>query len=75
MLQILTTPILIDWNKFQPDTSFFIPCLDYKPVQEFVETEAFRLRMKIVCKRVVERGKYGLRVWRPDVTVPPHSSR
>jgi hypothetical protein len=64
MLRILTTPILIDWKAFQPETSFFIPCLDYKPVQEFVEKEAFRLRMQVVCKRVVERGKYGLRVWR-----------
>ena len=64
MLRILSTPIWIDWKAFRPETSFFIPCLDYRPVQEFVEKEAERLRMQVVCKRVVERGRYGLRVWR-----------
>ena len=64
MLRLLNLSIWIDWGKFTPGTSFFIPCLDYRPVQEFVEKEAFRLRMQVVCKRVVERGRYGLRVWR-----------
>jgi hypothetical protein len=64
MLRILSLPISIDWKNFRPDTSIFIPCLDYRPVQEFVETEAIRLRMQVVCKRVIENRKYGLRVWR-----------
>ena len=64
MLRLLSTPIWIDWKSFQPGASFFIPCLAYKEAQDFVEKEAFRLRMQVVCKRVVERGRYGLRVWR-----------
>lgn len=64
MLRLLNLSIWIDWEKFLPGTSFFIPCLDYRPVQEFVEKEAFRLRMQVVCKRTVELRRYGLRVWR-----------
>ena len=64
MLHLLNLSILIDWVKFEPGTSFFIPCLNRAEVQEFVEREAFRLRMEIVCRHVVERGRYGLRVWR-----------
>jgi hypothetical protein len=64
MLLILSTPIWIDWKNFRPETSIFIPCLDYRPVQKFVEAEATRLRMQIVCKRVIEKRRYGLRVWR-----------
>jgi hypothetical protein len=29
-----------------------------------VEAEAARLEIKVLCKQVVEKGKYGLRVWR-----------
>lgn len=64
MLHLLNLSIWIDWGKFVPGTSFFIPCLDYHPVQDYVEKEASRLRMQVVCKRTVEKGKYGLRVWR-----------
>jgi hypothetical protein len=67
-------PILIEWDKFHPGTSFFIPCVDRRSVQRFVMQEAQRLKIPIVCKQVVERKVYGLRVWRLDVIVPPHFS-
>jgi hypothetical protein len=54
----------IEWEKFKLGASFFIPCLNRGEVENYVRREATRLRMEIVCKAVVERGKYGLRVWR-----------
>lgn len=66
MLTILNLPLLIQWEKFKPDTSFFVPCIDRRLTQRFVETEATRLGIKVLCKQVVEKGKYGLRVWRLD---------
>jgi hypothetical protein len=66
MLTILNLPLLIQWEKFKPGTSFFVPCIDRRLTQRFVETEATRLGIKVLCKQVVEKGKYGLRVWRLD---------
>lgn len=66
MLTILNLPLLIQWEKFKPGTSFFVPCIDRRLTQRFVETEATRLGVKVLCKQVVEKGKYGLRVWRVD---------
>lgn len=64
MLTILNLPLLIQWEKFKPGTSFFVPCIDRRLTQRFVEAEANRLEIKVLCKQVVEKGKYGLRVWR-----------
>ena len=66
MLTILNLPLLSQWEKFKPGTSFFVPCIDRRLTQRFVETEATRLGIKVLCKQVVEKGKYGLRVWRLD---------
>ena len=51
----------------------FIPCLDRKEVERFITQEAARLRLNVVCKQVVENKVYGLRVWRIDDIVHPHS--
>jgi hypothetical protein len=64
MLHLLNLSIWIDWAKFKQGTSFFVPCLDRSEVEKFVREEAERLRIQVVCKHVVERGRYGLRVWR-----------
>ena len=65
-MRILNIPLLIEWDKFKVGTSFFVPCIDRKLTQRFVEEEAQRLKLNIVCKQVIEKGKYGLRVWRID---------
>lgn len=73
-MHVMGLPLLIKWNDFQPGTSFFIPCINRREVERFVLREARRLRVNVVAKQVVERGVYGLRVWRTDDIVPPHSS-
>lgn len=72
-MQVMGTPVLIEWEKFQPGTSFFIPCVDRKAMERFVNSEAARLRLDILCKQVIENRIFGLRVWRLDGTVPPYS--
>lgn len=73
-MKIHNLPVLIRWDKFEPGSSFFIPCLDRKQVEKMVKQEAKRLKVDIVSKHVIENGVYGLRVWRVDPTIAPHSS-
>ena len=68
-MKIMGMPLLIEWNKFKPGTSFFIPCIDRREVERFVCAEAKRMKLNIVCKHVIEENKYGLRVWRNSDTV------
>ena len=64
MLKILNLIVLIPWEKIEPGMSFFVPCLDRKKHAKEVAQEAERLGLKVICKPVVEKGRYGLRVWR-----------
>jgi len=54
----------IDWAKFKPGRTFFIPCLDLEEAKREVKLVAKRLRYSIEMKGVVENGIKGLRVWR-----------
>ncbi len=72
-MQVLGLPILIECSKFQPGTSMFIPCLDRREVERFIKQETSRLKLDVVCKQVIENKVYGLRVWRVDGIVHPHS--
>jgi hypothetical protein len=65
-VKILNLPLLIEWHKFQPGTSFFVPCLERKPVENFILQEAKRLGLSVVCKRVIENKVFGVRVWRNE---------
>lgn len=73
-MKIMGLPLLIEWDKFKPGTSFFVPCIDRRLTERFVREEAARIKTDVICKQVVERGVYGLRVWRVDATIPPHSA-
>jgi hypothetical protein len=64
MLRIMNLPVKIEWSKLEVNGSFFIPCLDTKAVAESVSREGARHRYSVVCKQVVENGRYGLRCWR-----------
>lgn len=54
----------INWSKFKPGRTFFIPCLDLDFAKKEVEAVAKRLRYSVEMKGVVENGIKGLRVWR-----------
>lgn len=63
-MKIETVPYLIEWRKFKPGSSFFVPCIDTEAARKSVGEVARRLRMKVLTKVVIEDGIKGLRVWR-----------
>lgn len=54
----------IDWPKFLPGTSIFIPAVDIPAALKAFKAEAKRLQFQYVHKVVVEEGIKGIRVWR-----------
>lgn len=54
----------IDWPKFQPGSSIFIPAIDTDDAVEAMTRESKRLEFEFVYKVVVEKGVKGIRVWR-----------
>jgi hypothetical protein len=64
MLKILNLIVLVPWKEFEPGMSFFIPCLDRQRHCMELKKEANRWGYEVICKPVVENGKYGLRLWR-----------
>lgn len=54
----------VDWAKFRPGTSFFIPCLDTNAAKFSVGNVCKRLKYTIEMRGVIENGIRGLRVWR-----------
>jgi hypothetical protein len=54
----------VDWSKFKPGRTFFIPCLDTEAAKYEVGRVLKRLRYSVEMKAVVEKGVKGLRVWR-----------
>ena len=54
----------IDWSKFKPGRTFFIPCLDLETAKEEVGAVVKRLKYSVEMRGVIENGVKGLRVWR-----------
>jgi hypothetical protein len=54
----------VDWAKFKPGRTFFIPCLDADSAKKEVTRIIKRLRYSVEMKIVIEDGVSGLRVWR-----------
>ena len=65
-MQILNLTVKIPWESIEPGMSFFIPCLDTEKVAADVRWEAGRFRYTVLCKQVIEKGRYGLRCWRVE---------
>ena len=56
--------IFVDWDKFVPGASVFIPAINTIKAIDHV-TDATKLTKKDITYRVsVENGKHGVRVWR-----------
>ncbi len=63
----MSLPLHIHWDKFKPGTSFFVPCLDRTTTERMIKKEARRLGFNVATRQVIEKGVYGLRVWRISV--------
>lgn len=66
-MKIKTKIIEIDWTKFKPYSSFFIPCLDVNDMKRQVKAECDRLKFRVLIKVVTENRIRGIRVWRLDI--------
>jgi hypothetical protein len=54
----------VNWAKFIVGASIFIPCLDTDAAVAEVLKTTKRLRYKIRHRTAVDKGIYGLRIWR-----------
>ena len=54
----------INWRNFVVGSSFFIPCLDPEHAREQIHRATKRLKYATKTQIVIEKGIYGLRVWR-----------
>lgn len=54
----------IDWSKFKPGKTFFIPCLDTDLAKQKIARVVKRLQYSVEMRVVIEQGVKGLRVWR-----------
>lgn len=63
-MEIETVRYRINWVKFKPGYSFFVPCVN--PANARKELEAFTKprNIKVITKVVITDGVQGLRVWR-----------
>jgi hypothetical protein len=63
-MKIETVSYLINWRKFRPGCSFFVPCVDEAAARKSLAKVTRRLRLKTISKVVIQDGVKGLRVWR-----------
>lgn len=63
-MKIETVSFQINWKKFRPGYSFFVPCIDHEAARATLAVVTKRLKIKTVSKVVIEDGVSGLRVWR-----------
>jgi hypothetical protein len=67
-MQIESVRYQINWERFKPGRSFFIPCLNPPEALKEILRVTKRLKLHVVTKVVIEDGVQGLRIWR--VTPP-----
>jgi hypothetical protein len=63
-MRIHTIEFDVDWEKFKPYSSFFIPALNWKYARDIVKKECKKRNLKVVVRLSVENGIRGVRVWR-----------
>ena len=64
MIQIHGITFDIEWDKFKPSSSFFIPCLNTKEAKRVLKIACKHRKCKVRMKVVVENKVRGVRVWR-----------
>lgn len=56
--------LTVDWDKFVVGTSIFIPCVNIRQALLDIVAASGIPRSDLTKRVCVERGKYGLRVWK-----------
>jgi hypothetical protein len=63
-MQIHGLTLRINWSKFIVGASIFIPCLDTEAALASIVPTLRRLRYRIKHQVAIDKGIYGLRIWR-----------
>jgi hypothetical protein len=63
-VKIHTIKYEVEWDKFKPYSSFFIPCLNWKYAKQIVLKESKKRKFLVVIRLSIEDGVRGIRVWR-----------
>lgn len=63
-MEIETVKYRINWAKFKPGYSFFVPCVNPTKAREELEAFTKLHNIKVITKVVITAGVQGLRVWR-----------
>jgi hypothetical protein len=56
--------IIVDWDKFTPGASVFIPAINTEKAVKHVLTASKLEKHEVKYRVRVEGGKYGVRIWR-----------
>lgn len=63
-MRIHTVEYEVDWDKFKPYSSFFIPAMNYKYARNLIAAECKRRGFSVVIRLAIENDVRGARVWR-----------
>ena len=64
MIRIHGIEFDVNWDKFIPSASFFIPCLNTKEAKRVLRIACKERKYKTRMKVVIENKVRGVRVWR-----------
>lgn len=54
----------IDWSRWEPGASVFIPCIDAPGLRDRVIRKARQMDVRLVSRIVIEDQHFGVRFWR-----------
>ena len=54
----------IEWSRWEPGASIFIPCIDAPGIRERVYREAAHRGIRLVARTRIEDQHFGVRFWR-----------
>ena len=63
-MEIETVKYRINWAKFKPGYSFFVPCVNCANAKEQLVEFTHKHGIRVITKVVIVDGVRGLRVWR-----------
>lgn len=63
-MRIHTIEYEVEWDKFKPYSSFFIPAMNYKYARKIIADECKRRGIPVVIRLAIENDVRGARVWR-----------
>lgn len=63
-MEIETVIYRMNWAKFRPGSSFFVPCINIKAARKQITEFMEAYKIKVLTKVVIQNGIRGLRVWR-----------